>query len=134
MAVVFDHLGISVLDLRRGIARFDPIMQALGFGREDADDSVAWWREGEPEFILYPVRDGADTPHVHGRAGWQHLAFAVDSRAEVDRLHAIALDAGWAEVRAPKTYPRFNERYYASFIEDESGIRLEFMHNPPRPA
>jgi len=35
-------------------------------------------------------------------------------------------------VREPKLYPRFNERYYASFVEDDNGIRLEFMHNPPR--
>jgi hypothetical protein len=35
-------------------------------------------------------------------------------------------------VREPKLYPRFNERYYASFVEDDNGIRLEFMRNPPR--
>lgn len=69
---------------------------------------------------------------MHGRTGWQHLAFAVDSRAEVDRMHAVAMDAGWTAVREPKTYPRFSERYYASFIEDDSGVRTEFMHNPPR--
>ena len=28
---IFDHLGITVDDLSRGIAQFDPIMQALGF-------------------------------------------------------------------------------------------------------
>ncbi|WP_439592255.1 VOC family protein [Microbacterium sp.] len=129
---VFDHLGITVNDLARGIAQFDPVMQALGFGREDAAASVAWWREGEVELILFPAREPADERHVHGRAGWQHLAFATDSRAEVERLHAIALAAGWTEVRPPQVFPRFNERYFASFVEDDSGIRLEFMHNPPR--
>ena len=60
------------------------------------------------------------------------LAFAVDSRAEVDRLHTTAIGAGWTAVREPKLYPRFNDRYYASFVEDDNGIRLEFMYNPPR--
>lgn len=55
----------------------------------------------------------------------------VDSRAEVDRLHQIATDAGWTAVSGPKLFPRFNDRYYASFVEDANGIRLEFMHNPP---
>ena len=64
--------------------------------------------------------------------GWQHLAFAVESTEEVDRLHDIAMEAGWSAVREPKPYPRFNDRYYASFVEDENGIRLEFMFNPPR--
>jgi hypothetical protein len=49
-------------------------------------------------------------------------------------VHAIALIAGWTEVRAPKEYPRVTERYYAGFIEDDNGIRLEIMHNPPRDA
>ena len=30
--------------------------------------------------------------------------------------------------------PRFNDRYYSSFVEDDNGIRFEFMHNPPREA
>jgi predicted lactoylglutathione lyase len=62
------------------------------------------------------------------------MAFAVPSRAEVDRLHDLALDAGWTAVREPKEYPRYSERYYASFVEDADGIRLEFMYNPPKDA
>ena len=130
---VFDHLGITVVDLPRATAQFDPVMRALGFARRDANDSVSWWVEGEPELILFPPHDAGSQPHRHGRVGWQHLAFAVDSRAGVDELHAIAMDAGWSAVREPKPYPRFTEWYYASFVEDDSGIRLEFMHNPPPP-
>ncbi|BDZ54158.1 VOC family protein [Agromyces marinus] len=130
---LFDHLGISVDDLPRAVARFDPVMQALGCTREDEDGSVAWHR-GEEQLILFPTREPGSGPHRHGRVGWQHLAFAVDSREEVDRLHEVAMDAGWTAVREPKLYPRFNDRYYASFVEDDNGIRLEFMHNPPREA
>lgn len=35
-------------------------------------------------------------------------------------------------MRTPKLYPRFTERYYASFVENDDGIRIEFMFNPPR--
>lgn len=129
---VFDHLGITVDDLPRSTAQFDAVLVALGFTRYDADGSVSWYRDGEPELILFPAREAGTGPHRHGRVGWQHLAFAVESAAEVDRLHAIALGAGWSAVREPKKYPRFNERYYASFVEDASGIRIEFMFNPPR--
>ncbi|BDV31232.1 VOC family protein [Microbacterium terricola] len=132
---VFDHLGVSVDDLPTAIAQFDPVMTALGFTRYDADNGVSWHTEGETEFILLPASQPGTGPHRHGRVGWQHLAFAVDSRAEVDRLHEIAVDAGWSVVRAPKLYPRFNDRYYAAFLEDANGIRIEFMHNPgPEPA
>ncbi|WP_167051895.1 VOC family protein [Salinibacterium sp. ZJ77] len=128
MALV-DHLGITVSDLEEGRARFDPLFGALGFTRSDAEESSAWYREGEPELILYGARDTSTAPHVHGRVGWQHLAFAVGSRDEVERMHALALEAGWHAVRAPKEYPRFSGDYYASFVEDADGIRLEFMTN-----
>ncbi|MFF2272076.1 VOC family protein [Agromyces sp. NPDC058136] len=128
---LFDHIGISVTDLPRSIAQFDPVMQALGCTRQDAENGVSWYL-GEEELILFPARESGNGPHRHGHVGWQHLAFPVTSRDEVDRLHAIAMDAGWTDVRAPKAYPRFNERYYAAFVEDDNGIRFEFMFNPPR--
>jgi len=127
---LFDHLGVSVSDVPRAVAQFDPILAALGLERTDGGNGASWYAEGETEFIVLPARQPASGPHEHGRVGWQHLAFALDSRDEVDRLHGIAVNAGWSAVRAPKLYPRFNDRYYASFVEDDDGIRIEFMHNP----
>ena len=130
-----DHLGISVDHVPSASAQFDPVLRALGYSRaHDAPDHAYWRQDGQPEILLYPARENAEGPHEHGFVGWQHLAFAVDSRAEVDRVHAVAIEAGWSAVRAPKEYPRFTARYYASFIEDDNGIRLEIMHNPPRDA
>lgn len=128
--LAFDHLGVTVRDLSLATAQFDALMQELGFTREDAEGGVSWCKDGETELILCPTREKAAEPHRHGEVGWQHLAFSVASRADVDRMHAIALDAGWVAVRDPKPYPRYNDRYYASFVEDDSGIRIEFMHNP----
>lgn len=133
MALI-DHLGMTVEDLPAAIAQWDPVLSALGYTRSDADASVAWGLRSETELILRPAREPGTGPHVHGHVGWQHLAFDIASREEVDRLHRIALDAGWTSVRDPKLYPRFNERYYASFVEDDNGIRIEFAYNPPRGA
>ncbi len=127
---VFDHLGITVDDLPRAVAQFDPLLHALGFAREDAEGGASWYRDGETELILYAAAEPGTGPHRHGHVGWQHLALAIDSPAKVDEMHAIAIGAGWSAVREPKKYPRFSERYYASFVEDDNGIRLEFMYNP----
>jgi catechol 2,3-dioxygenase-like lactoylglutathione lyase family enzyme len=130
---LLDHLGISVLDLEQGRRQFHPVLTALGYTLGiEAPPGISWDNGDETEIIIFPIRDDADAvPHRHGEAGWQHLAFSVESREEVDRLHRVAMDAGWTAVREPKLYPRFNDRYYASFVEDSSGIRLEFVHNPP---
>ncbi|AZC12868.1 VOC family protein [Microbacterium sp. ABRD28] len=125
---LFDHLSVSVNDVPRAIARFDPIFTALGLDRTDARDGASWYKDGETEFIVRLAREpGA---HRHGAVGWQHLALAVASREDVERLHAIATEAGWAVVRDPKPYPRFSDRYFASFVEDDNGIRVEFVYNP----
>ncbi len=125
----FDHLGITVADVPRASAQLNPVFEALGYVRaHDADDHAYWRKPDEPEILLYPARE--EGMHRHGRVGWQHLAYDVGSREEVDRLHDIAIAAGWTEVRGPKEYPRYTERYYAAFVEDDNGIRLEFMHNP----
>lgn len=127
----FDHLGITVDDVLAASAQFAPVLEALGYTRGHVAEDLAYWRkQDEPELLLYPAREQDTGPHEHGRVGWQHLAYAVDSRDDVDRLHDIAIAAGWTAVRAPKEYPRFSERYYAAFVEDANGIRLEFMHDP----
>ncbi|MFJ4037530.1 VOC family protein [Microbacterium sp. NPDC090007] len=127
---LFDHLSVSVSEVDDVIARFDPILTALGLSRSEGGNGASWYAEGETEFVVLPARDTASGPHRHGRVGWQHLAFAVASRAEVDDMHERALRAGWTAVREPKEYPRFTPTYYASFVEDADGIRIEFMHNP----
>ena len=131
---LFDHLGLTVEDLDRAFAQWNPVLTALGCTPEDGEmeGEIAWWRENDTELILYRAPEPDGEPHRYGRIGWQHLAFAVDSRAEVERLHAIAVDAGWTTVRDPKVFTRFSDRYYASFVEDDNGIRIEFMYNPPR--
>ncbi|WES64611.1 VOC family protein [Microbacter sp. GSS18] len=131
---LLDHLGITVDDLNAAVAQFDPVLTALGYTRHDEDGSVSWDNADETELILFPAREDGTGPHRHGRVGWQHLAFDIATRADVERLHALALAAGWTEVREPKAYPRFNDRYYASFVEDDNGIRIEFAYNPPRSA
>ena len=131
---LFDHLGLTVEDLDRAFAQWNPVLTALGCTPEDGEmeGGIAWWREDDTELILYRAPEPGGEPHRYGQIGWQHLAFAVDSRAEVERLHAIAVDAGWTTVRDPKVFTRFSDRYYASFVEDDNGIRIEFMYNPPR--
>ena len=131
---LLDHLGITVTDLERGRAQFHPVLSALGYVSGGANDhSISWNNGDETEIILYTWDDDT-TPHRHGRVGWQHIAFAVPSRDDVERLHAIAVDSGWTAVREPKENPRYSERYFASFVEDPDGIRIEFMYNPPREA
>jgi catechol 2,3-dioxygenase-like lactoylglutathione lyase family enzyme len=57
--------------------------------------------------------------------GLHHLAFAVESREEVDGVHRRAADAGAEILHAPRSWPQYHPEYYATFFLDPDGFRLE---------
>jgi len=57
--------------------------------------------------------------------GLHHLAFAVESRADVDAVHRAALEAGAEVLHAPRLWPEYAELYYATFFHDPDDFRIE---------
>ena len=54
-----------------------------------------------------------------------HLAFAAPSRAAVDRFYEAALRSGGGDNGAPGLRPAYGEDYYAAFVFDPDGHRVE---------
>jgi len=65
-----------------------------------------------------------DTSHV---CNTTRYAFAVASRAEVDRFTDIVREAGGSNVDGPEDMP-YTRVYYATYFEDPSGNRLEIYY------
>ena len=62
-----------------------------------------------------------------------HVAFRAPDRASVDRFHAEALAAGGRDDGAPGLRPEYHDSYYAAFVIDPDGSRVEAVcHEPPR--
>jgi glyoxylase I family protein len=57
--------------------------------------------------------------------GLHHLAFAVETAADVDAAHAAAAAAGADVLHAPRLWPQYHVDYYATFFLDPDGFRLE---------
>ena len=57
--------------------------------------------------------------------GLHHLAFALESREEVDAVHVAAAAAGGEILHAPRLWPQYHPEYYATFFLDPDGFRLE---------
>jgi len=73
---------------------------------------------------------GQDWPVTPPGPGF-HLAFRAPSRAAVDRFHAAALAAGGASDGAPGPRPDYGPTYYAAFVIDPDGHKLEAVYNAP---
>jgi catechol 2,3-dioxygenase-like lactoylglutathione lyase family enzyme len=57
--------------------------------------------------------------------GLHHLAIAVESRADVDAIHAAAVAAGATVLHEPRDWPQYRPDYYATFFLDPDGFRIE---------
>jgi catechol 2,3-dioxygenase-like lactoylglutathione lyase family enzyme len=57
-----------------------------------------------------------------------HLAFNAPSRAAVDAFHKAALSAGARDVGVPGLRPHYGATYYAAFVIDPDGYKLEAVH------
>jgi catechol 2,3-dioxygenase-like lactoylglutathione lyase family enzyme len=60
-----------------------------------------------------------------------HVAFAAPSRAAVARFHAAALENGGQDNGAPGLRPQYGENYYAAFVIDPDGYRVEAVIDAP---
>jgi catechol 2,3-dioxygenase-like lactoylglutathione lyase family enzyme len=60
-----------------------------------------------------------------------HLAFAAESRQQVDAFYQAALEAGAKDNGAPGLRPHYNANYYAAFVIDPDGHNIEAVCQVP---
>jgi catechol 2,3-dioxygenase-like lactoylglutathione lyase family enzyme len=61
-------------------------------------------------------------------AGFHHVSFVVESTDEVDGAHARALGAGAEILHAPRFWPEYRPKYYATFFLDPDSFRIEIAN------
>ena len=59
-----------------------------------------------------------------------HFCFAAPDAPAVDAFHAAALRAGGRNNGAPGPRPVYDPDYYAAFIIDPDGYRIEAYYGP----
>ena len=91
------------------------------------DDAVGYGlREGEDKFAIKAWTDGTIAPSPR-----THLAFAAASPAAVDAFHSAALAAGGRDNGPAGPRPHYGPGYYAAFVIDPDGHRIEAVHHGP---
>lgn len=122
-----DHVYITVGDLARSEEFYDRLMSILGFRKSEGPIG------GDPHVHYYNRRFGyslrsakSDAAHDPYAPGLHHLCFRVGDEEAVDRA-ASELRAVGIETTEPRHYPQYAPDYYATFLEDPDGIRLEIM-------
>jgi catechol 2,3-dioxygenase-like lactoylglutathione lyase family enzyme len=122
---MFSYVSIGTGDLDRAIAFYDAVLAPLGHARFDDYDpdarSAAWGLDdpGPHLWVTLPF-DGAPATVGNGVM----VSFLADTRAAVDAFHATALANAGRDEGAPGLRPQYGPHFYAAYIRDPDGNKL----------
>ncbi len=116
--VVFDHVKIGVRDAEASRTFYHTVLATLD-----------WEGEHGGQYANLVVSANAEP------GGPIHIAFVARSRAEVDAFHRAGVEAGYADNGAPGVREQYSSdeagRYYAAFLLDPDGNRIEAVCHRP---
>jgi catechol 2,3-dioxygenase-like lactoylglutathione lyase family enzyme len=123
---MIDHVSVGVADLERAAHFYEATLAALGLTRVVTRPGTIGFGKAYPEFWIN-LRAGM-TP-VAPESG-VHICLRAKTIGEVDAFHAAALQGGGRSDGAPGLRPHDRVRYYAAFVIDPDGNRIEAVTFP----
>ncbi len=135
------HIDLAVSDVDRSLAFYLDLLGPLGWGvmrryptYRGTEEVVYLGPHGEPESgrlsTGFGLRKADGGTHQYYGVGVEHIAFEVESQSEVETAHARAVSSG-ATIHFPPEEDRDEPGYYAFFVFDPDGIRIEVFSWTP---
>jgi catechol 2,3-dioxygenase-like lactoylglutathione lyase family enzyme len=128
---MLDHVGFAVADAERSRRFYEQALAPLGITliksvppekTEAGGTAHGFGSDGKPYFWI-----GDNETVGQGT----HVAFAAESRNQVDAFYEAALAAGGRDNGAPGIRPHYHPNYYAAFVLDPDGINIEAVSHHP---
>ena len=131
---MLDHVSITVPDLAIAETFYDAVMASLGVEKVGSDHAEGWIGYGlrcdvrNPERSYLSIRSGPKSEAASGR----HWCFKAASRAAVEAFWRAGLAHGGRDNGAPGPRPIYHPAYFAAFLFDPAGNRIEAVcHRDP---
>ncbi|RRD63598.1 VOC family protein [Fretibacterium sp. OH1220_COT-178] len=132
-----DHIHVTVEDIERAERFYDRLLPLLGFdlGLKEHDCVP----EHEYRIVEYHNRNfsfgivnrrpqfAGETVSRRKAGALHHLAFRVETEAEVDDLYREISAIPATIIHRPRHYKEYCEDYYAFFFKDSEGIEYEVV-------
>ena len=123
---MIDHISVGVSNLERSARFYESALAPLGLSRLVTRPTTVGFGKNYPEFWINLRAGLAEVAPESG----VHICLRAKSAGEVDAFHAAALDAGGQSDGAPGLRPHDRVRYYAAFVRDPDGNRIEAVTFP----
>lgn len=121
--MIIDHIGLAVSDIERSKAFYTAALAPLGITQcQEAMGWVGYGRNGKPEF-WFGTHEQPQRP--------MHIAFAAETRAQVDAFYKAALEAGAKDNGPPGIRALYHPNYYGAFVIDPDGHNIEAVCHRP---
>ena len=123
---MIDHISVGVSDLERSARFYEQTLASLGLAKLVTRPGTVGFGKSYPEFW---INWRAGMPPVAPESGC-HICLRARSTGDVDAFHEAALKAGGCSDGAPGLRPHDRVKYYAAFIRDPDGNRIEAVTFP----
>ena len=118
---MINHVSIGVPDLAAAGKFYDAALKPLGYKKlHDSAEALGYGADNPELWVMKAARPVADDD-----GSGLHLCLDAPSRAAVDGFHAAALGAGGRDNGKPGVRKDYGDNYYAAFVKDPSGYRIE---------
>lgn len=118
---MISHLSLGTNDPGRARAFYDPLMALIGLRSLRATETALDYGIGTFLFSLETPANGQPATAGNGA----HVAFSVENRATVDSFYRLAMENGGSDAGPPGIRPHYDADYYAAFVRDPDGNKLE---------
>ena len=125
---MIDHVSIPVHDLARSTALYARVLAPLGLTQLVARETTAGFGKTYPEFWLNARAEVPIDPNTGA-----HVCLRAPDEAAVRVFFAEALAQGCQSDRDPAPYPGERTTYFAAFIRDPDGNKIEAATFPRPP-
>ena len=118
---MISHVSIGVRDIAKAGRFYDTALAALGYKRlYDSAEALGYGAETPELWVMQVAR-----PVKADEASGLHLCFDASDRAGVDAFHKAGIKAGGRDNGRPGVRKDYGDNYYAAFVIDPEGYRLE---------
>lgn len=120
---MIDHVSVGVADLDRSAKFYEAAFAPLELKKMIVRSATIGFGKTYPEFWINLRAGMAPVPPESGT----HICLRARSAAQIDAFHAAALEAGGRSDGVPGPRPEYHASYYAAFVVDPDGNRIEVV-------
>ena len=118
---MLDHVSVAVRDLKASAGAYENVLDAAGLRRLVDRPGMVGFGKNYPEVWLNARPDMTPLRPDTGI----HICLRVPDEDAVRTFHAEAMKAGWTDAGAPGPRQAAMTSYYAAFVQDPDGNKLE---------